>query len=74
MGKGFIRGTGLGFVLGLVAAFYAIQSWHEEPKVVERVVTKIPTAWEMRNACVKWWFNNDPKQLEAAQKFMCGER
>lgn len=73
MGKGFIRGTGLGIVLGLLAAFFAVKSWSVEPFVVERIVTKPPSAWEMRNACVRWWFDNDGQQLTSAQKFMCGK-
>jgi len=72
MGKGFIRGTGLGFCLGLVAAFFAVNSWSTEPFVVERIVTKAPTPIEMRNACVRWWFDGDAVTLNAAQKHMCG--
>lgn len=74
MGKGFIRGTGLGFALGLVACFFAFKSWSTEPLVVEKIVTVQPQSWELRNACVKWWFGNDVKQLVAAQKFMCGNQ
>lgn len=72
MGKGFIRGTGLGFALGLVACFFAVKSWSTEPLVVEKIVTKAPSPLEMHNACVRWWFDNDVQQLAAAQKFMCG--
>lgn len=61
-----------GVVLGLVASKYQAQEAMEAGYELAKARYETPmSAHQLREQCVKWWFDGSPLQLEQARRHMC---